>query len=138
MGYLSSYRGDFVRGYGRQRGDPFFGVLAGALPLLGKAVSTVKRFLPKRLPGLPGAGKLGAIVGPAAGGALVGRMLPGPGMGLPGQRRRRMNPANPKALRRAIRRQAGFIKLAQRTLRGSGFTVKRTGLPKGARPKRRR
>lgn len=43
-------------------------------------------------------------------------------------RNRRMNPANPRALRRAIRREAAFISLAKRTLRGSGYTFKRTGV----------
>lgn len=139
MGYLSSARGDYgvLRS---QRGDPFLGVLAGAIPLVGKAIKTVKRFLPKKLPSLPalpGAGAIGRTLGPMAGGAVLGRMTAPRGPGLPGGRRRRMNVANAKALRRAIRRQAGFIKLARRTLQGSGFTVKRTGLPKGARPKRR-
>lgn len=43
-------------------------------------------------------------------------------------RNRAMNPANPRALRRAIRREAAFVALARRTLRGSGYTIKRTGL----------
>ncbi len=38
-------------------------------------------------------------------------------------RRRRMNVANDKALRRAIRRQAGFVKLAKRALVGTGFKI---------------
>jgi hypothetical protein len=46
--------------------------------------------------------------------------FPGPE---PGPRRRRINPANPKALRRAIRRQAGFVKLAKRALKGTGYTI---------------
>ena len=40
-------------------------------------------------------------------------------------RNRRMNPANPKALRRAIRRTDGFVKLAKRTLKGTGYAVRR-------------
>lgn len=36
---------------------------------------------------------------------------------------RRMNVTNPKALRRAIRRQAGFVKLARKALQGTGYTI---------------
>jgi hypothetical protein len=37
----------------------------------------------------------------------------------------RMNPANPRALRRAVRRQHAFIGLAKRVLRGTGITISR-------------
>lgn len=50
---------------------------------------------------------------------------------------RRMNPANPRALRRAIRREAAFISLAKRTLKGSGYTFKRTGVARKRRSSRR-
>ena len=40
-------------------------------------------------------------------------------------RNRRMNPANPKALRRAMRRTDGFVKLAKRALKGTGYAVRR-------------
>jgi len=43
-------------------------------------------------------------------------------MGLP-KKRRRMNVTNDKALRRAVRRTDGFVKLAKRALRGTGYTV---------------
>lgn len=43
------------------------------------------------------------------------------------QKRRRMNVANPKALRRAIRRTSGFVKLARRALKGSGYRVVSAG-----------
>jgi len=36
---------------------------------------------------------------------------------------RRMNVANPKALRRAIRREQGFVKLAKKALKGTGYRV---------------
>lgn len=36
---------------------------------------------------------------------------------------RRMNVGNAKALRRAIRRQSGFVKLARRALQGSGYRI---------------
>ena len=38
---------------------------------------------------------------------------------------RTMNVANPKALRRAIRREQGFVKLAQRSLKGTGYKIAR-------------
>lgn len=43
-------------------------------------------------------------------------------------RNRSMNPGNAKALRRAIRREAAFVGLAKRVLKGSGYTFKRTGV----------
>jgi hypothetical protein len=43
------------------------------------------------------------------------------------RKRPTMNPANPRALRRAIRRQAGFIKLARRALKGSGYVIATRG-----------
>lgn len=52
-------------------------------------------------------------------------------------RNRSMNPANPKALRRAIRRQGQFVALAKRTLRGTGYTIKRSGLPRTRRTRRK-
>jgi hypothetical protein len=48
-------------------------------------------------------------------------------------RNRRMNPANPRALRRSIRRERGFIALARRTLRGTGITIGRRSIGKKAR-----
>jgi len=40
-------------------------------------------------------------------------------------RNRRMNIANPRALRRAMRRTDGFVKLAKRALKGTGYAVRR-------------
>jgi hypothetical protein len=42
-------------------------------------------------------------------------------------KRRTMNVANARALRRAIRRESGFVKLARRALRGTGYTIKSRG-----------
>ncbi|MCI0372637.1 MAG: hypothetical protein L0214_14995 [candidate division NC10 bacterium] len=49
---------------------------------------------------------------------------------------RRMNPANPRALRRAIRREKGFVVLARRVLRGTGISVSRRNV--AAKPGRKR
>jgi len=38
---------------------------------------------------------------------------------------RRMNVANPRALRKALRRTDGFVKLAKRSLKGTGYAVRR-------------
>lgn len=43
--------------------------------------------------------------------------------GMPKKKRRRMNVTNDKALRRAVRRTDGFVKLAKRALRGTGYSV---------------
>lgn len=136
------YRGDYYRG-DYYRGDPFIGPLIAAvggvatkvLPaLVKKGVSSVGNILRK-----PGVGTAIATVGGVAGGrassggALLpppppfangGSMVPRPGIkgkiqrllpfGETGYyRRRRMNPANVKALRRAIRRAQGFERLAK-------------------------
>lgn len=48
------------------------------------------------------------------------------------KKRRRMNPANPRALKRAIRREESFVRLARRALKGSKYTVTTRG---GRRPR---
>jgi len=52
--------------------------------------------------------------------------LPGGAPFLEGRKKyRRINPGNVKALRRAMRRQDAFVKLAQSALKGSGYSVSR-------------
>lgn len=65
-------------------------------------------------PILSAAGAAGVI---GAGGVMAGRHLGkiNPRTGLP-RKHRRMNPCNPRALRRAIRRTHGFAKLAMKTI----------------------
>lgn len=65
-------------------------------------------------------------------GGRTGFQVAGPGAGVNGPRRRRMNVANAKALRRAIRRQAGFVKLARKALKGTGYTI----VTRGSRSRR--
>ena len=142
MTYMGGYRGDYMGGY---RGDPgLFGTIFGGIKKVagiarrlpgpigwaGTAVTTLTRrkpppapvapFMPPqqmpvtRKPGWPG---------------RMERLIPGGKTGfevaMPGMRPRyrRMNVANPKALRRAIRRQAGFVKLARKALRGTGYSI---------------
>lgn len=143
MGYLASHRGDYMGGY---RGDP------GLFGFLGKVVKTGLGLAGKILPGPLGvAARFGSgLFGggrPAPRFAPIGPMrmsqaMPGgtpiPGMrgffqrGVPGgatgyRKRRRMNPGNAKALRRAIRRTDAFVKLARRSLKGTGYTISRRG-----------
>jgi hypothetical protein len=140
MGYLGNRNLTARGGYGVARAR-------GGLPLLALAGSLVGKLAPKAISAIGKAvGRVGAKVGPqlpAIGtGVTIGR-LTAPQRGPaafgtdPVRRRRRMNVANPKALRRAIRRTDGFVKLAKRTLKGTGLTIKRTGAP-GARKKARR
>lgn len=135
---MAYYRGDYYRGDGSNyyRGDPFIGgLIAGAAgKLLGKAGAWVGR----QIGGRGAAGAAGAAAGTLIGTSLLpqtpGRMpiqigpvgidprslLPGgkPGITFGGERKRyrRMNPLNPKALRRALRRAEKFEKFARRTV----------------------
>lgn len=133
MGYYRGdgnnyYRGDYYRG------DPFLGALVGGV--VGRAASKVGRFIGSKLGGA--AGRAAAtvardaapgVVGGVAG-YTIGRAMP---VAAPGQlpvltgpkgggklmfepKRRRMNPLNPRALKRALRRAEGFEKFAKRTV----------------------
>ena len=122
------------------RGDPgFFGSLFGGI---GRAVSGFVRGGPVgaatsafRRPAVGRAG-IPIVRGPGLK-AFAARALPGGGTGLVvggmPRKRRRMNVANDKALRRAIRRQAGFVKLARRALTGTGFKIVSTSSGKVSR-----
>lgn len=52
--------------------------------------------------------------------------LPGGSPFIERKKYRRINPGNVKALRRAMRRQDAFVKLAQSALKGSGYSVSRS------------
>lgn len=139
MGY---YRGDYYRG-DYYRGDPFIGgLIAGAAgKLIGKAASWVGR----RVGGAAGraAGTIAREAVPStiagAAGYVAGRrftqgtgMMPIPQLGPePGawgggkKKYRRMNPLNPKALRRALRRAEGFEKFARKTVSGLRYGAKK-------------
>lgn len=147
---MSYYQGDFYRG------DPGFfstllnvgkGILGAVtgIPMPGGA-----KVLPAALPAASSVGtKLGAIVKAgkagivkhpvlsaaaaagtigAVGGGLAGRAMARPRVGSTGgfRKRRRMNPCNGRALRRAIRRAHAFERIAKRVI---GFSSPRK--PKG-------
>lgn len=125
-----------VGDYAYMRGDPgLFSFIGKTLGSLGKTVL--------------GASPIGGVVG--AGARAAGRILKRPttrafgtgvGLGIAGagavrefrekdgkelKKRRRMNVTNVKALRRAIRRGRGFVKIARKTVGMFGLTVARRG-----------
>lgn len=115
-------------------GGPAGAIIAGAA---GGASSQPPARLPAPPPGsiggavsFPGgttvsvAGVVGAGGGVPAGMCPTGYHLAKDGSGRL-VRNRRMNVANPKALRKAIRRTDGFVKLAKRALKGTGYAVRR-------------
>jgi len=136
------YRGDYYRG-DYYRGDPFLGVLAGmagravgrlagkAGQWVGRQVAGTGRSVVKQITGgaIPGtiAGTIGVSIGKRLGQPT--EMMPIPsvgGMAFGGKKRyRRMNPLNPKALRRALRRAEGFEKFARKTVSGLRYGAKK-------------
>jgi len=122
-------------GYGgmayNYRGDPFLGglvkgalkfVKGGVQSLVGGGPSPTRAAAP---PVMPGGSIVGGVIGRVRTAAQV--IVPGgvePHLaGQPRRKRRRMNVTNDKALRRAVRRQQGFVKLARKALQGTGYTV---------------
>lgn len=143
--------GDYYSGYG----DPgLFGFLGGAIKgitgvagkILPGPIGTVATAVSKVIPGgrtiTTTAPKptVPTIVAPKAPPTGTRTYTPGTvattPLGMPyivkGAKRRRMNVANPKALRRAIRRESGFVKLARRALKGTGYRI--TSRSAGRRP----
>lgn len=153
MGYYRGDGGNYYRG-DYYKGDPFLGgLVAGAakkvLPAVGRGVLRVLRGTGAKTVGGAVARAGGAVV--TAGTAVsVGRDVyrgTRPGMEieispeniLPGGERfitvkrkyRKLNPLNPKALKRGIRRLEGFEKFAKKTMNaltkpGGGRKYKRT------------
>lgn len=116
MGY---YRGDYYRGDYYQGGifsslgrlaKPLAGIIPGG-GIVTTALGAASLF-PKRKGAQP---KMSGAVRPSPGlGGVISRLLPGGDTGY--YKRRRMNVANVKALRRAIRRAHGFAKLSRKVL----------------------
>ncbi len=137
MGYYQ--RGDYYRG-DYYRGDPFLGGLIGSAARavgLGKVAAKAGKWILGKI--TPGAVKTAAGIGATtAAGVAISRIPQGtgmpvqigplgidPGSALPGgspfvtwgrKKYRRMNPLNPRALKRALRRAEGFEKFAKRTV----------------------
>ena len=120
--------GAIAAGIGTKRPSPvasFPGVGMGFAPMMGRG-------MPIKIPRLPGPKRGGAvplpIPIPVGGGADNGACCPsGFHLAKDGSgrcvRNRSMNVCNPRALRRAIRREKGFGKLASRM----GYTKRKTG-----------
>ena len=138
-------RGDYLAGY---RGDPglfgFLGKVAkGALGIAGGLLpgplGGIARFagglITRRAPPPPaGPAGFARYTGPMVTTMAPGGRAPmlGPG-GMP-RKRRRMNPGNVRALRRAMRRQDAFVKLARRALKGSKYRIATVGSSSRRRP----
>lgn len=149
---MSYYRGDYYRprgDYYRSRGD-WLGGITGAIGGFltggwgGALIGGVKGATTKKSTASQVAGGL-----VAQGGGIMGPVVVNPGAILPGgkpfieslgghnaRKYKRIDPTNVKALRRAIRRQGAFMAVVKRTIRGTGMTLKRTGIG-GTRKKKR-
>lgn len=112
----------------RMAGDPgFFGTLFGRVRRAAGAFAGVSGpiaagralFQPPRGGRIPGIGGI-ALAGPTRGRGAAAVIDPATGMP---RKRRRMNVTNDKALRRAIRRTSGFVKLAKRALKNTDFVI---------------
>jgi len=148
---VSYYRGDYYRAgrgdYYRPRGD-WLGGITGAIGGFltggfgGAVIGAVKGATNKKGGVSQVAGGLvaqGGGIGPVV--VNPGAILPGgkPFIErMPGERKyKRIDPTNVKALRRAIRRQGAFMAVVKRTIRGTGMTLKRTGVGGTKRKKAR-
>jgi len=124
--YAKRQQGDYA--YQGDPGFPFIGaVLRGALPILKKVGGGLVRGVGGlvRRRGLQRAAAGAAVTTAAAAvGTRIGRGRAGREDGKP---RRRMNVTNVKALRRAIRRSRGFVKIARKTVGVFGLSVQRRG-----------
>lgn len=151
--YARRMRGDY---YGSYVGDP--GILSGLGRVAGKLVGKV---LPK-IPGIggvigtgisivgkvlkrggkivgkiPGAGAVGTGVAIGAGAAAAEKIAARAMNGGARVGGRRINPLNPKALRRSTRRLAMFRGHATKALRELGYTVQRSGTARATRKRRK-
>jgi len=118
------------------------GLIGGPVgAVIGGAVATGTAPRPPALPAPP-PGTIGGAISFPGGTTVSGAAVLGGGMaGVAGAcpsgyhlakdgsgrwvRNRRMNVSNPRALRKALRRTDGFVKLAKRALKGTGYAVRR-------------
>jgi hypothetical protein len=133
---LFSFVKKAVRGVGRiaggfLRGGPIGAVSTGVGMLTGAQRSAARRAQPQQRRLQAEYRRIQAHqVEVSPGYTRVGQM-PGPELA---PRRRRINPANPKALRRAIRRMDGFVGLARKSLKHTNYTL----VTKSSRARKRR
>lgn len=121
---LFGFLGKVAKGALGIAGGVLPGPLGGIARYAGRMFSTPAaqpRFAPSRAPmmqAMPGGRPISGFKG------FMQRAVPGGATGF-FPKRRRMNPGNAKALRRAIRRTDAFVKLARRSLKGTGYTIAR-------------
>lgn len=140
MGYYRGDGGNYYRG-DYYKGDPFLGALAAGV--IGKGLKKAAGWVGSRIgraagsrptqivmDALPGVGVgmgVEAVRNRLAGGTLPALpALPAGGAMIPfmGKKKyRKMNPLNPRALKRAIRRAEGFEKFAKKTVNALYKTV---------------
>lgn len=142
LGGLLKGAGKFIGGVAKTAGGliggPVGGILRGAGGILaptrpapmqqfpisraGRGITGIPGFpgLPTNIPGIPTQGPGAPRV--TKQGTVTTRKRPS------------MNPANPKALRRAIRREEAFVNLAKKALKGSKYTITTRGAAR--RPRR--
>lgn len=139
-----------VAGYGRGgKAAATGGLVAGSLPQGGGLSGPVGTPPTITLPGGIGVNP-GAIL-PGGAPFLTGTMVPrgyhwnkSAGYGPQGRyekgtylvKNRSLNPLNPRALRRAVRREHGFVGVARRVLKGTGISIGRKTFARKAGRKR--
>ena len=98
--------------------------MAGPVPLLGAGLAAARGWLSRGAIG-QALGKVAAVGGLAAGADLAGDVIGGAAdvaqagaraLGFGGRRGRRMNPLNPRALRRSMRRVQAFADFSRKTI----------------------
>lgn len=138
------YQGDYYKGGILDVFKNVAGAALGSIPVVGTVYNAARTVAglassTRSTPSLPQIPAMPAIAATSA-----ATIVPKPGMGVSvkpssgkitaaemkralggtvGRRKGRMNVTNPRALRRAIRRQAGFVKLARKALKGTGYTI---------------
>lgn len=142
--YLASHRGDpGIFGFLGKAVKTGLGIAGGILPgplgavarfagglIPSRRAPTIARFagpMATSMQAGPGGSKIPGLIG------FGQRAIPGGATGYY-PRRRRMNPGNVKALRRAMRRQDSFVKLARRALKGSKYKITTVGSGSRRRP----
>lgn len=127
-GSLAHYKRKAARGLATPIGQAAVGgaAFAGGTALIPQPGA---KPLPPAGTVMPGGVGIGGVPMIGGGGAMVGVCPSGYHFAKDGSgrlvRNRRMNVANPRALRRALRRTDGFVKLAKRSLKGTGYAVRR-------------
>lgn len=145
MPYMQAMRGDYMAS---NRGDPgFFSFVKKGIGIAGSLVRRAVSMTPAAM-AIQTGGRMLTAMRP---GERGGQAFPGLGMGMPGlslgpgggggpavnkdgtprrirkdgqpYKRPSMNAANPRALRRAMRREDSFVKLAKRALKGSKWRI---------------